>query len=727
MAKEDPLATQIWRMYAKHREQLPNAARMENLTWRMMSLTLRKRRDEAAALPVKEVSSFINTQACPSSQNAAAAPTAPESTETQNNMDRGRNKTVRPIDASVHNPSVFAHTSRPSKTWQRSRSRSVSMMDLEHSRERRSVSRHQHNRSKLSEHTSLAEDEENHWIREHLPLSVGVKDHHDFLLAESHGLEASITDVINNMDPQFTPANFDEWVRHRKSGVSSEKTDVQKRIMNEFAQAAYKSVFDHGDLSDWKAATPLEQHAQMVMDMSAKRTGYAPVGADRDDQFLSNYALLDSVPGIDDFVGHEANQHPEYGFLPRLVRKTSFDHKVRERSLSRGARSRISHVSDMTSSDQRMRKRTRDASPMPFNIQPPTTADQRIASGLSREVPLLSSELLQYMPSVPYNFTFSPSPLTHEPDGMNSTMAGNQVSMHDEAISTMLGLGAGASSQVPLDAHSNLNHVSDTMSINSVTMNGANQASMMPPANMAHHTGISPSFIHVDPSHILAPDSDMSTISNHAMHHLGMSPSSMSKLGMEPSPSHGLTSPTGSNHLYHQDKAAPYYTSVFHPMDPLGGDPWSSGVMNNYVPSTLQGMQHMADLSGNATHSVDSGTAVEDAPSPGHKTSEQSGNSTSSSPPSTAEIPPITSCSNCQTTTTPLWRRDAEGNALCNACGLFQRLHGVMRPLSLKTDVIKKRNRSGTNAKETARRNSTSRRASKPSITAKLSNNDQVL
>lgn len=56
-------------------------------------------------------------------------------------------------------------------------------------------------------------------------------------------------------------------------------------------------------------------------------------------------------------------------------------------------------------------------------------------------------------------------------------------------------------------------------------------------------------------------------------------------------------------------------------------------------------------------------------------------------------------CTNCATTTTPLWRRDPEGHSLCNACGLFLKLHGVVRPLSLKTDVIKKRNRSHGNKK----------------------------
>lgn len=70
-------------------------------------------------------------------------------------------------------------------------------------------------------------------------------------------------------------------------------------------------------------------------------------------------------------------------------------------------------------------------------------------------------------------------------------------------------------------------------------------------------------------------------------------------------------------------------------------------------------------------------------------------------PTKTHQANNTTKCTNCRTTNTPLWRRNPQGQPLCNACGLFLKLHGTVRPLSLKTDVIKKRNRSGSQ-KDTA-------------------------
>ncbi|XP_071748923.1 GATA-binding factor C isoform X4 [Lepeophtheirus salmonis] len=52
-----------------------------------------------------------------------------------------------------------------------------------------------------------------------------------------------------------------------------------------------------------------------------------------------------------------------------------------------------------------------------------------------------------------------------------------------------------------------------------------------------------------------------------------------------------------------------------------------------------------------------------------------------------------TSCSNCKTTQTTLWRRNHNGEPVCNACGLYYKLHNVERPMTMKKDGIQTRNR----------------------------------
>lgn len=42
----DPLSSQVWRMYTKAKDTLPNGSRLENLTWRMMAMTLKNKEEE---------------------------------------------------------------------------------------------------------------------------------------------------------------------------------------------------------------------------------------------------------------------------------------------------------------------------------------------------------------------------------------------------------------------------------------------------------------------------------------------------------------------------------------------------------------------------------------------------------------------------------------------------------------------------------------------------------
>lgn len=68
LAREDPLATQVWKMYARTKATLPHAQRMENLTWRMMALALKKKKEEDEEAAARE------------KQKQGAAPTATEPT-----------------------------------------------------------------------------------------------------------------------------------------------------------------------------------------------------------------------------------------------------------------------------------------------------------------------------------------------------------------------------------------------------------------------------------------------------------------------------------------------------------------------------------------------------------------------------------------------------------------------------------------------------------------------
>ena len=49
-----------------------------------------------------------------------------------------------------------------------------------------------------------------------------------------------------------------------------------------------------------------------------------------------------------------------------------------------------------------------------------------------------------------------------------------------------------------------------------------------------------------------------------------------------------------------------------------------------------------------------------------------------------ARLGPNPTCFNCKTHSTSLWRRNKDGSPVCNACGLYAKLHHTQRPVTMR-------------------------------------------
>lgn len=109
LQKNDPLGTQIWKLYSRAKTQLPNAERMSNLTWRMMALNMRRAEEQRNkgcgprhaddSLPPRLTPT--TAQPCPPTRPATAPPTRAATTPLRP-RPRARGRRPAPPPAALH-------------------------------------------------------------------------------------------------------------------------------------------------------------------------------------------------------------------------------------------------------------------------------------------------------------------------------------------------------------------------------------------------------------------------------------------------------------------------------------------------------------------------------------------------------------------------------------------------------------------------------------------------
>ncbi|KDQ57605.1 hypothetical protein JAAARDRAFT_78710 [Jaapia argillacea MUCL 33604] len=691
LAKEDPLATQVWKMYAKTKAGLPHAQRMENLTWRMMALALKKKKEDEAKALAKGAESAQETPEA-SSKETATDP-ATEENERGRRTDKGKAK-VTVVGFDGQNQDGVEEADEVPMDW-RSISRSRSRAPMDWTPTNRSRSRPPQPRAPFDPHPLI-------------PGEVDAQFGFPSTFDDGSGPRAAIPirpGSQKSPDGQFKFPSGSGSLSKTLSTSSSipipgRRSPPHTSLPTQFALPG--PFFSNGS---HPSGAPFPEHASRF----ALPGHHHPLS--------TSTSPLIQPASLPSFGLHGLSRLPAAAVptFPKRVRKTSFDHTIaREGLITIPGRHQVNGRPQFMESHLGTKRRA-DAphAESMLRADPPSVEG---AGGLARE--LQDGEGLDPrnspFPSSAFNFSFPPydgyfdgpvlgPSLPPHPD-FSAVLQPDEGSLHSayqrsnrssingpysplggspQITSEGLSAAAVAASAAMAEGYRQLSASQAVLEDSGMDYQ---QIMSLMYSHIDPTTGISQSpYTHVDPTQILPAEHPEVFQSFH------------------PSPS----SDGWGNGMNSSSNASPEPYNTSSASSPRGLD--GSAVPNG-------GRAGQRKIASSRRISQDANTRGATVPSQRKKSAPSintSGITESRSPTTTPELTPggeggsgqlgkggsddgdqsPTVCTNCQTTNTPLWRRDPDGQPLCNACGLFYKLHGVVRPLSLKTDVIKKRNR----------------------------------
>ncbi|KAG5652351.1 hypothetical protein H0H81_005328 [Sphagnurus paluster] len=690
LAKEDPLATQVWKMYARTKATLPNAQRMENLTWRMMALALKKKKeedDEAAAREKEKESGTVGLGRAeaksepPSRQNPPEGEAEAERTsdERGRRIDKGKAR-VRVVGFDGTNQDGFDEPDVVPMDW-RAMSRSRSRISMDWRPASRSRSRPPESAPTLDQHTLL----------NMAPYDARIA------FPSAHDAFKSLDTANFPKPPSKGAISTSPSIPIPGTGSGQSMLSFGRRsppYSLHHPQSELPSVFEDqseaGSLCDNTGDSRYTSSSYHHTHSAINSPVFTP--SSLPSKGLHGLGRAPSAP-----YGHASAEQRAF---PKHVRKTSFDHTVSKDGILLGLSGRH-QVNGKPLPPDNLAGTKRRAETLHSESMlrgDPSVLNNSNAFSDSRSEHVDDGE--GSFPTSSFNFSFPPYDGMFSPSSIAPSHTGRQnlynpyrpqqphssLSNHGYTGTSHTHTGEGlsaaaaAASAVMAEGYASLS-AANLAGLDGTLFDYNQLLGLVYSSGLDGSGGIGRNqYTHVDPAQILPGQSDTSGAAS------GGSGTPVG--GILGGYTHFHASPSSDgwgNGLGSSTDASPEPNTASNTPTPPPSTDGSTRTANGrkYIPLKQDVLQRRTSLTAGTSSSLNelrSSASTPDLPGADKGASDD------------GEQPP-TLCTNCQTTNTPLWRRDPEGQPLCNACGLFFKLHGVVRPLSLKTDVIKKRNR----------------------------------